>query len=272
MKKAILYTVVFILIQLIIGGTMQFVWTLVTKKPVTEMDATMYIIMMVAINVASIAVFLCLKWAEVSRSYVRSRPWATLFWSCVAACGAIIPSTWLQELMPELPNYAEQQFDMILKDRWGYLAIGLLAPLGEELVFRGAVLRALLRWTAAKPADEDKGNRWWRSTGMAIALSALLFALIHSNPVQMPHAFLVGLLLGWMYYRTDSIVPGVAYHWVNNTIAYIVYNFYPDPSLKLIDLFGGNERSVMLALLFSLLIFLPALYQLNLRLKKAGSG
>ena len=106
----------------------------------------------------------------------------------------------------------------------------------------------------------------------AIALSALLFALIHSNPVQMPHAFLVGLLLGWMYYRTDSIVPGVAYHWVNNTIAYIVYNFYPDPSLKLIDLFGGNERSVMLALLFSLLIFLPALYQLNLRLKKAGSG
>ena len=274
MKKAILYTVVFILIQLIIGSAIQFVWTLATGKPATEMSATMYIIMMVAVNVASIAVFLCLKWAEVSRSYVRSRPWATLFWSCIAACGALIPSVWLQEIMPELPNIAEQQFDMIMKDRWGYLAIGLLAPLGEELVFRGAVLRALLRWNADRhhPSPttlHPSPTTTHPSPILPIALSALLFALIHTNPAQMPHAFLVGLLLGWMYYRTDSIVPGVAYHWVNNTVAYVVYNFYPDPSLKLIDLFG-SQRAVLLALLFSLLILLPALYQLNQRLKKAA--
>ena len=84
----------------------------------------------------------------------------------------------------------------------------------------------------------------------------------------MPHAFLVGLLLGWLYYRTDSIVPGIVYHWVNNSIAYVVYNFYPDPQMKLIDLFG-SQRTVAAAVLFSLLILLPALYQLNLRLRKA---
>ena len=135
----------------------------------------------------------------------------------------------------------------------GYLVVGLLAPLVEELVFRGAVLKALLRW---------KQNPW-----VGIAISALLFALIHMNPAQMPHAFLIGLLLGWMYYRTDSIVPGVVYHWVNNTVAYIMYNLYPNPDLTLLDLFG-SERAVMMALGFSFCIFLPALFQLNLRLKK----
>ena len=135
----------------------------------------------------------------------------------------------------------------------GYLVVGLVAPLVEELVFRGAVLKALLRW---------KQNPW-----VGIAISALLFAVIHMNPAQMPHAFLIGLLLGWMYYRTDSIVPGVVYHWVNNTAAYIMYNLYPNPDLTLLDLFG-SQRAVMMALGFSFCIFLPALFQLNLRLEK----
>jgi membrane protease YdiL (CAAX protease family) len=171
----------------------------------------------------------------------------------LAALGALIPSVWLQEQMPELPNLAEAEFDMVLKDRWGYFVVGLLAPLAEELVFRGAVLRALLRW---------KSNPW-----VGIVISALLFALIHMNPAQMPHAFLVGLLLGWMYYRTDSIVPGVVFHWVNNTVAYVLYNVYPNPDITLLDLFG-TQRTVLMALGFSLCIFLPALFQLNLRLKK----
>jgi membrane protease YdiL (CAAX protease family) len=85
----------------------------------------------------------------------------------------------------------------------------------------------------------------------------------------MPHAFVIGLLLGWLYYRTDSIVPGIVYHWINNSIAYIGYNLYPDPSLKLIDLFG-SQRNVAAAVLFSLFILLPALYQLYLRLRKAA--
>ena len=198
-------------------------------------------------------VFLWARWAEVSRHWVRTRPWFVLFWCVMAALGALIPSSWLQEQMPELPNVAEQEFDLILKSRMGYLVVGLLAPLVEELVFRGAVLKALLRW---------KQNPW-----VGIAISALLFALIHMNPAQMPHAFLIGLLLGWMYYRTDSIVPGVVYHWVNNTVAYIMYNLYPNPDLTLLDLFG-SERAVMMALGFSFCIFLPALFQLNLRLKK----
>ena len=112
-----------------------------------------------------------------------------------------------------MPDYLGDTFKMIVGNDFGYLTLCLLAPLVEELVFRGAVLRSLLG---------SLGNRW-----AAITLSAVIFAAVHLNPVQMPHAFLVGLLLGWMYSRTGSILPGVAVHWVNNTVAYALYLLFP---------------------------------------------
>lgn len=264
MIQAIFFVVVFAALQILVPFLVQQLYQLISGAEAAS-NTTMLIISMTASSVACLALFLTLKWAEVSRSYVRSRPWAVLFWCAIAALGAAIPSTWLQEQLPELPNLVEEEFDLLLRHRWGYFAIGLLAPLCEELVFRGAVLRALLRWSSGSLSLRmgKKGACW-----VAIAISALLFALIHANPVQMPHAFFIGLLLGWMYYRTDSIVPGIAFHWVNNSLAYVLYNLYPDPQLKLIDLFG-SQRTVAAAVLFSLFMLLPALYQLNLRLKKA---
>ena len=226
MKNALIYTVIFAAIQVVVSFSVQGVYMLI-DGPGAKMDATGLIITMAVFSVVVMALFLLTKWAEVSRHWVRTRPWAVLFWCVLAALGVIIPSTWLQEQMPELPNMMEAEFGMIMKERLGYFVVGLLAPLAEELVFRGAILRALLRW--------------------------------HKK---------VGLLLGWMYYRTDSIVPGVVFHWVNNSVAYVLYNLYPDPSLKLLDILGGQQQSVWMALVFSLLIFLPALFQMNLRLKK----
>ena len=252
MKNALIYTVIFGAIQVIVSFIVQGIWTLVMGKD-TVMNATGMIITMAVFSILTMAVFLLAKWSVVSRHWVRTRPWFVLFWCVLAALGAIIPSVWLQEHMPELPNIVEGEFDMIMKDRWGYVIVGLLAPLAEEMVFRGAVLRSLLQW---------KSNPW-----IGIVVSALLFAMIHMNPAQMPHAFLIGLLLGWMYWRTDSIVPGVVYHWVNNTVAYVMYNLYPNPDLTLVEMFG-SEQKVLMALGFSLLIFLPSLFQLNQRLAK----
>jgi len=252
MKNALIYTIVFAAIQVVVSMLVQGVWMLVMGKE-SAMNATGMIITMAVFSVLTMVVFLWAKWSVVSRHWVRTRPWFVLFWCVLAALGALIPSVWIQEHMPELPNIVEGEFDMIMKDRWGYLVVGLLAPLAEEMVFRGAVLRSLLRW---------KENPW-----IGIVISAVLFAVIHMNPAQMPHAFLIGLLLGWLYYRTDSIVPGVVYHWVNNTVAYVMYNLYPNPDLTLVELFG-TEQKVLIALGCSLLIFLPSLFQLNQRLNK----
>ena len=251
MKNAIVYTIVFAGIEILVGSLVLLAYQLL-KGTGTELDAMGVIISSGLAGVVTIAVFLAAKWAVVSRHWIRTRPWTVLFWCVVATLGSLIPSSWLQELMPELPNTAEKAFDLVLKDRWGYFIVGLLAPLSEELVFRGAILRELLKW---------KENPW-----IGIIISAMLFSLVHMNPVQMPHAFLVGILLGWLYYRTDSIIPGVIWHWVNNTIAYVMYNL-TNPDETLLEYFGSQQR-VLMAVGFSLMIFLPALYQLNQRLSK----
>ena len=252
MKKALMYLLLFIGIQFIGGQATTMIWQWVSGS--SDQTMPLLITMTVIASVITIAVFLCFRWAEVSPRWLRTRPWMVLIWSVIAALGAVIPSAWLQEQMPELPNWMESEFDMILTNRWGYLTVGLLAPLAEEIVFRGAILRKLL----------DVLSPW-----KAIALSAFFFALIHMNPVQMPYAFVAGLLLGWMYWRTGSILPGMAFHWANNSTAYVIYNLFPNPDLKLIDIFKDSELHVLLAVVFSLAILLPALFQLHQWMRRA---
>lgn len=250
-----MYLLVFVGLQLAVGAAANAVCGFAGLGG--RLDPTVLIVSMASVSVVTGAVFIAARWSEVSRSYLRSRPWGVLTWSVLAALGMIIPSMWLQDQMPELPNVLEAQFAMILKDRNGYFVIGLLVPLVEELVFRGAILRSLL---------QAIGRPW-----VAIGVSALAFSLVHGNPAQMPHAFIVGLLLGWMYFRTGSIIPGVAFHWVNNTVAYVLYNILPDPDVPLYVLLGGNGRAVALSLLFSMCILLPSVYQLNMRMRRSPS-
>ncbi len=254
MKKALSYLVIFLGIQILGGAIINAVWPLVTGSP--DKTPALLITTTVIVSLAVIILFLWARWTEVSPKWLRTRPWTVLAWSVIAALGTLIPSAWVQEQMPELPNLVESEFDMILGNRWGYVTIGLLAPLSEEIVMRGGILKELLKSTKLSP---------WG----AIAISALFFSLIHMNPAQMPHAFVIGLLLGWMYWRTGSILPCMAYHWANNSAAYVIYNIYPDPDIKLIELFKGSEMHVYLAVVFSLLILLPALYQLHLWMRRA---
>lgn len=255
MKNAIIYTIVFAALQVVVSTVAQLVWTLLLGNS-GIMGTEFMIGTLMASNVLGLIVFLVTKWAEVSRNWIRKRPWMVLFWAALASVGCIVPSMWLQEVMPELPNLAQEGLEELMGNRLGYIVVGLLAPLVEEVVFRGAILRALLKWNQ---------NHW-----LCIAISAALFGLSHFNPAQTPHAFLAGLLLGWMYYRTGSIVPGVVVHWVNNSVAYAMYNISKaaygtgDPTMA--QMFG--EQCVALAVLFSLCILIPAIYQLNLRMKK----
>ena len=241
-------------------------------------DTTGIIISSVVSSILTLAVFLWLKWSPFSRTYLQSRPWGVLVWVVVLALGTIVPSTWLGEQIPyEMPQEMEQMLSEMLHNRWGYLAIGVLAPIVEEMVFRGAILRVLLAPLA--PSKPPRGEALMSPSGddrgagplvwCAILISALLFGAVHGNVQQFVHATLIGLLLGWMYYRTNSIVPGIVFHWINNTAAYVVANVIPNSEhARLVDILGGEQRSVWLALGFSLCLFLPALFQLWQRMKK----
>ena len=258
---AIAYVLVFLFIQVVSDYLVLAVNKLISDEPTNGLTPMATIIALAIFTLVSVALFLKMKWAEVSRNYIMTRPWFTLFWSVIAALGAIIPSAYMQELMPEWPDAIQrmieqsaQQMMGIMNTPGGYAVICLLAPIGEELVFRGAVLHKLLEW---KPEC-----RW-----LMITFSAVLFAVAHMNPAQIIHPLLIGLLLGWMYERTGSIIPGVAYHWANNTAAFLLARLYQDPDITVTQIMGSQSRALM-AVGFSLLIFIPAIYQLNVWMKK----
>ncbi len=254
MKEAIKYTLIFIGIQMLAAGIVTLSVQLFDNEEITK-SPYVNIASMALFAITTAIVFTKYGWALVSRDYLQTRPHMVILWSILAALGAVIPSIAFQELFPELPNIVEEQMAELMNTTGGYFILALLVPLVEEIVFRGAVLRALLAW---------KPNNPW---GM-IAISALFFSLMHMNPAQMPHAFMIGLLLGWMFYRTNSIVPSVVFHWANNTAAYILFKLYPDPDIHLVDILG-TQRHVAAAVLFSLLILVPAIYQLHIWMKRS---
>ena len=246
---ALAYVLVFLFINIISQTIALIVEKMVVKDAADTLSPLATVIAMAVSTLVTVTIFLWTKWAVVSRNYIMTRPWMVLSWSVVAALGAIIPSVYLQELMPEWPDAiqkmvdeAAQQMIGIMNTMGGYAVVCLLAPIGEEQ------------------------HRW-----LMIMLSALLFAMAHMNPAQFIHPFLIGLLLGWMYERTGSIIPGIAYHWANNTAAFLLTRIYQDPDITITQILGSHSRALM-AVGFSMLIFIPAVYQLNMWMKKAGKN
>ena len=89
----------------------------------------------------------------------------------------------------------------------GILNACIFAPIGEEICFRGIILGGLLK-TRCRP---------W----LAILISALLFALLHGLGANFVTAMLFGILVGWLYWRTGSIIPGLIIHVTNNSLTAI---------------------------------------------------
>ncbi len=55
-----------------------------------------------------------------------------------------------------------------------------------------------------------------------------IFGIIHLNPWQAIPAFLVGSLMGWVYWKTRSLWATIFIHFINNGFAYIVTVFFPE--------------------------------------------
>ena len=106
-----------------------------------------------------------------------------------------------------LPDLMQDTFHGMSRNVFGIISIAIMAPLVEELLFRGAIQGYMLR-KGMKPLH-------------AILIASAIFGIVHMNPIQVPFAFAIGMIFGWLYYRTGSIVPGIIGHFINNSIACI---------------------------------------------------
>ncbi|WP_236743274.1 MULTISPECIES: CPBP family intramembrane glutamic endopeptidase [Nocardiopsis] len=87
------------------------------------------------------------------------------------------------------------------------VGMALLFPLFEEILFRGMLHGALSRHVAP-----------WA----AAVLSATVFSLVHVTPLLMPYTLVLGLWLGWLHRRYESIVPSVVLHCCNNALVTVI--------------------------------------------------
>jgi membrane protease YdiL (CAAX protease family) len=92
------------------------------------------------------------------------------------------------------------------------LAGAVLAPLAEEVFFRGLIFQGYLR-----------------AQGLTTAYlaSSAVFALLHLNLPAFPPIFVLGLTLAWLYRATGSLLPCVLAHGLNNGVAFVVLYFGP---------------------------------------------
>lgn len=129
--------------------------------------------------------------------------WGLLAW--IGSTLVIAAMAWLLERvgLPPEPETAERAIaflDPILV----VLAVVILAPIAEEVFFRGIVF-----------------NAWLREGGRRSALigSSALFAIIHLSLVSLVPIFLLGLALAWVYQRSGSLLAPMAMHATVNGIS-----------------------------------------------------
>ena len=115
-------------------------------------------------------------------------------------------------IMPPAPEWFEALMEQMMNGPiWvTLLSVSVFAPLFEEWLCRGIVLRGLLNHM--RPTS-------------AILVSATFFAILHMNPWQALPAFVLGILFGYVYYKTGSLKLTMLMHCINNTMAVIFSQF-----------------------------------------------
>ena len=82
------------------------------------------------------------------------------------------------------------------------ITIVIIAPIGEELLFRGFLQKGL--------------EKAWNDVTRAILFSSLFFAVIHFNPFWIIQIYFLGVLLGFLAWKTNSIIPCIIFHIIIN--------------------------------------------------------
>ncbi|MCY6484098.1 type II CAAX endopeptidase family protein [Clostridium aestuarii] len=87
------------------------------------------------------------------------------------------------------------------------ISIVFIAPIYEEMIFRGIILNGLAKKINIK---------------VAVVISALLFAVMHMNLIQGINTFFLGILFGFIYIKTKSIYLSIFAHFINNSFGIII--------------------------------------------------
>ena len=209
---AVLGSIVGSVFTLLMPGDAGFEYMMLVSYPLMFIPPMMYANLMSKRNA-----FFDTGYALASDNYGRIGGFRMALLVSLATLAAAFLSDACSELLPATPEWFDKLMgNMVGGTFWiNFLCVSIFAPLFEEWLCRGEVLRGLLNY---RRADGSRGIK----PGWAIVLSALFFALIHGNPWQAVPAFALGCLFGYVYYRTGSLKLTMLMHCVNNTFSLVM--------------------------------------------------
>jgi membrane protease YdiL (CAAX protease family) len=155
-----------------------------------------------------------------------SRPFLTYILIFPMMFGMMLISEYLTNLIPTTGpifgwlylSFLKQMNSISIDHVAMIIMVAVFAPLLEEILFRGIILKAMI----------NKGV----SPKKAILFSALIFGAVHGYPWQFLGAFLLGLVLGLVYWKTKSLLMSILLHSFNNFIAAMMIIFTKKESFK----------------------------------------
>ncbi|HMG09671.1 MAG TPA: CPBP family intramembrane glutamic endopeptidase [Mucilaginibacter sp.] len=143
----------------------------------------------------------------------------------------------VSSLIP-MPAYVQKLFEnAFTKNVFSLVTVIIAAPIMEEILCRGILLKGLLKNYSPQKA---------------ILISAIFFGVMHLNPWQALPAFCAGLFLGWVFYKTQSVIPGMIIHATINATASL-FLFLPKQQQGFFNLLGMPYYILLCA--FSALVF-----------------
>lgn len=173
---------------------------------------------------------------------------------CIVAFGLCMVSNLASDMLTDIfsvfgvDNSIDMEFDVSApySKVLYFIVVALTPALVEEFAFRGIIMGTLRRY----------------SDPLAVLISAALFGIMHGNFVQIPFAFCVGLVLGFVDVKTNSLLPSIIIHFLNNGFSVLFSVLYTSGILD-DELFNYIDALTMIVLLGVSIILFASLIKKN---------
>ena len=233
----------------------------------------MYYVMLIMYPLQFVAVFMFVR-IKSSRNMAFEKGyaldsshfghWGGAVLAAAAVIGVIAAGMILElanHFLPDTKGTVMEQMEQMMEGPlWvNLITMCIMAPVMEEWLCRGVILRGLLNYEHKNPVKTEGERERGMSPALAIVISAIFFAAIHGNVWQGVTAFAIGCLFGFVYYRTGSLKLTMLMHCANNTLAVLIGKFGSESmtdAKSLVDVIPAWEYAIIFVVSAAILWFL----------------
>ena len=223
--KAILYLLAYLGIQLIVSSIAGIVFVILAllsgdmEMTTLENDILSYttVILLISNGLTLLFIWLFFKIREksiVKEIGLRKCNWKLVLAAVVFGIGFTFGLSGLMEMIP-FPDSLVESFtsshDTLSTGNpiIGFVSVAIFAPVVEEVFFRGLI------YTRLKQGMPKV---------VAAVISALMFGVMHGEVIWILYAFVVGLMLVWVFEKTNSLLACIMVHAANNGLTQLTEN------------------------------------------------